>query len=122
MESTRSIRAPRKRWLVVALLLVGFGLLLAQNAIVLVPDMDLYVWLDERNIALRVAHAPCSWTRVTDVAERPDEVRIKVETLPCPLPVPSTAVLAVTYVTVSLADDLGTRVVRDSAGQAIPAR
>jgi hypothetical protein len=121
MTSARSIDVPRKRWIVVALLVAGFILLLAQNSTVLFPDMDSYVRLDERNIALRVAHAPCSWTRVTEVAETPDEVRIKVDTLPCPIPGPSTGTLAVTYLTVSLADDLGTRVVRDAAGQAVPA-
>src|SRR6266576_4594894 len=103
MEATSPIRAPGKRWLAAALLLVGIVLLLAQNSTVLYPDMDSYARLDERDIALRVAHAPCSWTRVTDVAETPDEIRIKVETLPCPLPVPGTGLMAATYVTVSLA-------------------
>jgi hypothetical protein len=123
MESKRSIRAPRMRWLAAVLVIIGVVvLLLAQNSTVLFPDIDAYVRLDERNIALRVAHAPCSWTRVTEVAETSDDVRVKVETWPCPVPGPGTGALAVSYVTVSLADDLGTRVVRDADGQAVPAQ
>ena len=123
MGPTPSIRAPRMRWLAAILLIAGvIVLLLVQNSTVLVPDMDSYVRLDERNIALRVAHAPCSWTRVTNVSETPDEVRVKVETWPCPIPGAGTGMLAASYVTVSLADDLGTRVVRDAAGEVVPAR
>ncbi len=84
--------------------------------------MDSYVLLDERTLAVRIAHAPCSWTRVTGVTETPDDVRVKVETWPCPIPGPGTASMAMTELTVSLADDLGTRVVRDVEGQAIPSR
>ena len=123
MEPKRSIRAPRTRWLAAVLLILGVVvLLLVQNSTVLYPDMDAYVRLDERSIALRVAHAPCSWTRVTEVAETPDDVRVKVETWPCPIPGPGTGTLAVSYVTLSLADALGTRVVRDANGQAVPPR
>jgi hypothetical protein len=121
MTSTRSIRAPRKRWLVVPLLAVGIVLLVVQNSTVLYPDMDGYVQLDGRTIAVWVAHAPCSWTRVTDVEETQNEVRIKVETLPCPIPLPGTASLVTTELVVALAGDLGTRVVQDAAGQAVPA-
>jgi hypothetical protein len=84
--------------------------------------MDSYVLLDQRTLAVRVAHAPCSWTRVIGVAETPDDVRVKVETWPCPIPGPGTASMAMTDLAVSLADDLGTRVVRDVEGQAIPSR
>lgn len=122
MESTRWIHAPRKRWLVVALLVAGIALLLAQNSTVLYPDMDSFVLLDQRTIALRVAHAPCSWTRVTGVTESPDDVRVRVETWPCPIPAPGTSSLAMTELAVSLADDLGSRIVRDADGQAVPAR
>jgi len=110
------------RWLAAVLLIVGVVvLLLVQNSTVLVPNLDAYVRLDPRNIALRVAHAPCSWTRGTGVAETPDDVRVKVETWPCPVPGPGTGTLSESYVTVSLADDLGTRVVRDADAQAVPA-
>jgi hypothetical protein len=122
MTSSPSIRAPRKRWLVVAPLAVGIVLLVVQNSTVVYPDMDSYVQLDGRTIAVRVAHAPCSWTRVTDVDETPNEVRVKVETLPCPIPLPGTASMAMTELVVSLAGDLGTRVVHDAAGQTVPAR
>jgi hypothetical protein len=121
MEPKRSTRVPRKLWLAVALVVLGVGLL-AQNSTVLVPDMDFYVLVNERTIAVRVAVAPCSWTRVTDVAETPTESRVKVETLPCPIPGPSTSELAARDLTVSLAADLATRVVRDAIGQAVPSR
>ena len=119
--SKRSSRVPRKFWLTVAIVVVGV-LLLAQNSTVLVPNMDSYVVVDQRTIAVRVGVAPCSWTRVTNVAETPTEIRIKVETWPCPIPLPSTGVLAAQDLTVSLAADLGTRVVEDANGQAVPVR
>ena len=122
MEPKRSIRVPRKLWLAVAFVVLGGVLLLAQNSTVLVPDMDSYVVANQRTIAVRVAVAPCSWTRVTNVAETPTEVRVKVETLPCPMLLPGTAELAFRDLMVSLADDLATRVVRDANGQAVPSR
>ena len=121
MAAKRSRRIPRKFWLAVALVAVGV-LLLAQNSTVLVPNMDSYVVVNERTIAVRVAVAPCSWTRVTNVAETPTEVRVKVETWPCPIPLAGTAELAVQQLTVSLAADLSTRIVEDANGQAVPLR
>jgi len=118
MEAKRSRRVPRKLWLVVALVVLGV-LLLAQNSTVLVPDMNSYVVVNQRTIEVRVAVAPCSWTRVTNVAETPTEVRIKVETLPCPIPLAGTDELAFRDLTVSLSDDLGARVVEDANGQAV---
>ena len=121
MEAKRSRRIPRKFWLAVALVAVGV-LLLAQNSTVLVPNMDSYVVVNERTIAVRVAVAPCSWTRVTTVAETPTEVRVKVETLPCPQLGPGTAELVVRELTVPLTADLATRVVGDANGQRVPLR
>lgn len=69
-----------------------------------------------------VGVAPCSWTRVTNVAETPTDVRVKVETLPCPIPGPRAAALAVRELKVALAADLGARAVRDANGLAIPLR
>ncbi len=117
----RSTRVPRKAWLAVALVVVGI-LLLAQNSTVLVPDMDSYVVVDQRTIVVSVAVAPCSWTRVTDVAETPTDVRVKVETWPCPIPLAGTAELAAQDLTVSLAADLASRAVQDANGQAVPSR
>lgn len=97
-------------------------LLLAQNSTVLAPDMDSYAVVDQRTNALRVAAAPCSWTRVTDVAETPVAVRIRVETWPCPIPLPGTADLVAKDLTVSLATDLASRFVEDADGQAIRSR
>jgi hypothetical protein len=119
VESRRSIRVPRKAWLVVAVVVLAV-LLAAQNSTVLVPEMNSYAVVNQRTIAVRVAVAPCSWTRVTGVAETPTEVRVKVETLPCPIPGPSTSELAARELTVSLAADLGARAVEDAHGQAVP--
>ena len=121
MEPKRSIRVPRKLWLVVVLVVVGVPLW-AQNSTVLFPDMQSYAVVNQRTIAVRVAVAPCSWTRVTNVAETLTYVRVKVETLPCPIPLPSTDELAFRDLTVSLADDLATRDVQDANGQAVPSR
>jgi len=121
MEPRRSIRIPRKLWLAVALVVLGV-LILAQNSTVLAPFINSYLLVNQRTIAVKVGVAPCSWTRVTSVAETPTEVRVKVETLPCPIPLPGTAGLAVRELTVSLAADLGTRAVEDANGQAVPLR
>jgi hypothetical protein len=107
----------------VALALVVVGLVvLAQNSRVLVPNIDSYRVTVQRAIVVQVAVAPCSWTRVTGVAETLTEVRVTVETLPCPIPLPATDELAARDLTIVLADDLGARVVRDAEGQAIPLR
>ena len=121
MASKRLIRVPRKLWLAGALVVLAV-ILAAQNSTVVAPEMDSYAVVDQRTIAVRVGVAPCSWTRVTNVAETPTEVRVKVETLPCPIPGPTTGELAVRELTVSLATDLGTRVVEDANGQAVPFR
>jgi hypothetical protein len=121
MEAKRSTRIPRKLWLGVALVVVGV-LLLAQNSTVVVPEMNSYAAVDQRTIAVKVGVAPCSWTRVTNVAETPTEVRVKVETWPCPIPLPGTAELAAQELTVSLAADLASRVVEDANGQAVPSQ
>jgi hypothetical protein len=121
LELKRSQRVPRKVWL--AVLLVVFGVLLAaQNSTVVFPQMDSYAVVDQRTITVKVGVAPCSWTRVTGVAEAPAEIRVKIETLPCPIPGPGTADLSLREMTVSLAADLGSRVVTDANGQAIPPR
>jgi hypothetical protein len=115
------IRVPRKLWLAVVLVVLAV-LLVAQNSTVVAPEMDSYAVINPRTIAVRAGVAPCSWTRVTDVAESPTEVRVKVETLPCPIPGPTTDELAVRELPVSLATDLGTRAVEDANGQAVPLR
>lgn len=120
MEPKRSVHIPRKVWLTVVLVLLGV-LLAAQNSTVVFPNMT-YTVVNQRTIAFKVGVAPCSWTRVTDVAETPTEVRVTVETLPCPLPGPSTAALAIRDLAVSLAADLGSRVLTDPNGEAIPLR
>jgi hypothetical protein len=121
MQATHSTRFPRKLWLAVALVVLSVGLLV-QDSTVIVPFMDSYTVVNQRTIAVRVAVAPCSWTRLTNVVETPTEVRIKVETWPCPIPLPSTAELAAQELTVSLAADLASRVVEDANGQAVPSR
>jgi hypothetical protein len=121
VEPKRLLRIPWKVWLAVVLVVLGV-LLAAQNSTVVFPDMNSYAVVNQRTITVSVAVAPCSWTRVTNVAETPTEVRVKVETLPCPVPGPGTAALAIRDLTVSLAADLGSRIVTDANGQAIPLR
>jgi hypothetical protein len=121
VEPKRARRVPRKLWLAVALVVLGV-LLLAQNSTVLVPFMDSYNVVDQRTLVVTVGVAPCSWTRVTNVAETPTDVRVKVETWPCPILGPSTSELARRELPVFLAADLGTRVVEDATGQAVPSQ
>ena len=121
MEEKRSIRVPRRFLLAVALVVAGI-LLLAQNSTVLVPDMDSYTMVDQRTIVVKVAVAPCSWTRVTNVESTTTEVRVKVETWPCPIPLAGTGDLAAKEVTVALAEGLASRVVQDANGQVVPSR
>jgi hypothetical protein len=60
---------------------------------------------------------------VTNVTETPAKVRVKVETLPCPiLFLPHTDELTFRDLSVSLAADLGTRVVEDVSGQPVTQR
>ncbi len=121
MEARRLVRVPRRIWLTLALVVLAM-LLVAQNSTVLSPEMGTYTVLNPRTIAVDVYVAPCSWTRVTNVAESPAEIRVKAETLPCPIPGPRTAGLTVRVLSVSLAADLGSRTVEDANGQAVPLR
>jgi len=82
MEARRSSRIPRKAWLAGALVIAAGALLVAQDSTVLVPNMDSYAIVDQRTITVRVGVAPCSWTRVTQVAESPTDVRVTVRTWP----------------------------------------
>jgi hypothetical protein len=121
MEPKRSRRPPRKVWLTIVLVVLAV-LLATQNSTVVFPELDSYAVVDQRTITMKVAVAPCSWTRVTNVAETPTAVRTTIETLPCPALGAATAELFVRDLTVSLAADLGVRVVADANGQAIPLR
>jgi hypothetical protein len=118
MKPKRPIRVPRRLWLAVVL-----GVLLAaQNSTVVFPFMNSYAAVNQRTITVKVGVAPCSWTRVTNVAETSTEVRVEVETLPCPQLGPGTAELVVRELTVPLTADLATRVVRDANGQTVSLR
>src|SRR5664280_472342 len=110
-------RVPRKIWLL--FIVVGFGLILlaAQNSTVLFPEMASYHLVDQQTLSLKVAAAPCSWTRVTGVTETATDIRIKVETLPCPINfLPHTDELDFQEVTVSLAHDVANRTIADAQG------
>ena len=121
MESKRLSRIPRKLWLAVTLVVLVV-LLAAQNSTVVTPEMDSYTVVNLRTIAVKVYVAPCSWTRVTSIAESPTEVRVKVETLPCPMLGAGTDELAGRELPVSLATDLGMRAIEDADGQVVPLR
>jgi hypothetical protein len=118
----RGVRIPRKLWVLAVIVILIALLVGAQNSTVLFPQMTSYRLVDERTIAVTVGAAPCSWTRVTNVAESGTDVRIRVETLPCPIPLPQTDALDLRELTVSLANDLGNRKVTDAQGHAIPMR
>jgi hypothetical protein len=99
--------------------LLGVLLLVAQNSTV---TIDSYGLVDARTVAMRVAVAPCSWTRVTSVAETPTEVRVEIQTWPCPIPGPGTASLVARDVVLALRDPLGARTVVNEQGRRVAAR
>lgn len=122
MNLRPSIVGRRRTWVAVALVLLVAVVLIRSNATVFVdgyPRMASYGIVDQRTIVVTVAVSPRSWTRVTSVAETSTEVRVTVESLDWPIPLPGTAELDLQDLTVSLAQDLGTRAVRDADGRAI---
>lgn len=119
MERKQRGAVPKRLLLAVAIVAVLGLALLAQNSVVLVPDMDSYSVINQRVITVKVAVAPCSWTRVTNLTETATEIRIRVETLPCPIPLPGTDELSFQVLSVSLVDDLATRVVMDANGHTV---
>lgn len=124
-EPKPSPRVPRKTRVAVLIVFLAVVVLIQSNSTVLVnsyPRMDSYRVVSERAIVITVAVAPRSWTRVTNVVETPTEVRIKVESLHWPIPLPETAELELRDLAISLLDVPGTRVVLDAGGQAIPSR
>ncbi len=125
-ERRRSLR-PRRRWLVVASLVALVLVVLVQsNRTALVgggyPTLESYRLEGDRTVVLTVAVAPRSWTRVTNLVETPTEVRVTVESLDWPIPLPQTGELNLEAVTVTLGAVLGSRTVLDPAGLAIPLR
>ncbi len=122
LTQRRGVHVPRALWVVGLIAIIVALLLVAQNSTVLFPQISSYRLIDERTVALTVGGAPCSWTRVTGVSETTAEVRIKVETLPCPIIAPQTNELNLRELTVTLASDLGGRIVDDAQGQTIPLR
>jgi len=57
-----------------------------------------------------------------DAAQRRRGLRVRVETFPCPNPLPHTDELDLRELTVALASDVGGRMIADAQGQAIPLR
>ena len=112
-------RLPRTVWVALVLVVLVIGLAL-QNSTLAWPDLSSYSVIGPRAIAVKVYVAPCSWTRVTNVAESPTEVRVTVQTLPCPIAGPGTAALDARELAVSLATELGVRVVEDANGHPVP--
>ena len=101
---------------------VAAVLLVAQNGTVLSPQFASYRVVDQRTVEVAVYVAPCSWTRVTGVAGSAAALAVRVETLPCPLPLAGTADLVLRQLPVSLPDDIGGRAVTDAQGHEIPLR
>ncbi|HTS14292.1 MAG TPA: hypothetical protein VMH24_01390 [Candidatus Sulfotelmatobacter sp.] len=114
------MRLPRKRWLVVALVLGALAVIdVAQDSVIGTGDTLGYLTTGARSLTVRVTVAPCSWTRVADVAEATTTVRVTIRTWPCPQVGPSTMDLGFRDVPVTLQSDLGTRTVQDADGQPI---
>jgi hypothetical protein len=119
-RSRGRLRIPRKAWILLTVILViGALILVKSNSTVLAGDMT-YQLTNSRTISLKVAAADPSWTRITSVKETDTEVRIAVETLTYPIPVPQSGGLAFRELTVSLTSDLAARTVVDATG--IPIR
>ncbi len=119
--ATARWRIPHLR-LIIAAVILAFATVLvaAQNGPVVFPQFWSYRLLDQRTAEVSVYVAPCSWTRVTGVAETADALAVTVETLPCPLPLPGTADLVLRELSVALPDDIGQRAVTDAQGHEIP--
>jgi hypothetical protein len=98
---------------------LAIALLAAQKSVV---DLEYYRVVGQRVIVVGVAVAPCSWTRVTNVAETPAAVRVTIETLPCPILGPGTPALDGRELDVALTTDLGTRTGEDGTGRDVPER
>lgn len=122
------IAAPRRRFahprlaLGAAVVAVAAVLLVAQNETVLYPQFASYRVVDQRTVEVAVYVAPCSWTRATGVAGSAVALAVRVETLPCPLPLAGSADLALRHLPVTLPDDIGGRAVTDPQGHEIPLR
>ena len=126
-EPRQSLRLPRRRWLLIAgLAALVLVVLVQSNKTALVgvddPSVESYRLEGDRTVVLTVVVAPRSWTRVTNLVETPSEVRVTVESLDWPIPLPRTGENNLETVTVALGDALGSRGVLDPAGRAIPFR
>jgi hypothetical protein len=114
--STPADRRSRRTLPLALAVVIAIVLLAAQNSVVSIQS---YRLVDQRTIALTVGVAPCSWTRVTSVTETSIDVRVMVETLPCPIPGASTGILDARELTIALRNDLGDRTVEDATGQRV---
>lgn len=121
---SRSVRrGGRKMAVLVGTVGLAALLIVRANATVLVdtyPRLDSYRVIDEQTLSVRVAVAAGGWTRITNVAESTTEVRVTVESLNWPLPLPGAHDLVLRDLTVSLAGDLAARLVVDAVGNPIP--
>jgi hypothetical protein len=126
--SSNAARHPwtsRRVWLVIALLAVIGAILVRSNSTVLVdsiPRLQSFHAQDDVTLALTVAVPPRSWTRVTDVVETSSEIRVKIESLNWPVPLPGTGHLELRELIVELASPLGDRNVLDARGVRVPER
>jgi hypothetical protein len=111
---------PRKLWALVVVVFLIVLLAIRSNSTILADDMS-YGVLNQRTLGLVVGAPDLAWTRVTGVAESDTEVRITVETLVYPIPLPQSGELPIQHLTVTLSRDLGNRVVEDALGTPIPA-
>jgi hypothetical protein len=77
-----------------------------------------YHLVDARTIAIEVITGDLSWTRVTEIAETNDKVRIVVRTLTAPVPMSNVG--RDLELTVSLKEPLGDRMIIDGNDHSPP--
>jgi hypothetical protein len=117
--------ASRRVWLAIACLAVIVAVLVRSNAAVLVdsiPRLQSFHAQDDGTLAITVAVPPRSWTRVTDVLETSSEIRVTIESLNLPVPLPGTGHLELRELVVELASPLDERTVVDAHGMRVPDR
>lgn len=84
--------------------------------------IDSFRVIDVQTITVTVAVDGGSWTRVTSLSEAPTTMRVTIESLEWPLPLPGTHDLVLRELSIRLSEDLGTRKIEDAAGNAVPMR
>jgi hypothetical protein len=81
--------------------------------------MESYRQVDARTISVTMSVSPYGWTRLTGIVETATEVRISAESLVIQIG-PGAAYAEIKELPVTLAQDLGNRIVTDDVGDPVP--